>query len=148
METENKTKELVQAEAENEPETKKQRVFSLLLVLQGAEGDTEKGESRDEKDEGIQNPSRSRKEKSYNNEEGEEPSGNTLHRQIEARVGPETDKRTMASKPKSVQDPSKDQVKLQNIEFQEGWIKIARRRVVFRQKVSLTAWSMACQRTE
>ena len=29
----------------------------------------------------------------------------------------------MASKPKSVQDPSKDQVKLQNIEFQEGWVK-------------------------
>ena len=52
---------------------------------------------------------------SDSDEEGEEPLGNTLHRQPEARAEPRTEVRTMDSKPKPVQDSSKDQVKLQNI---------------------------------
>ena len=60
---------------------------------------------------------------SDSDEEGEEYLGDTLHHQTEAQVKSRTEARTMALKPEPVQDSSKDQVKLQNIEFQEGWVK-------------------------
>ena len=55
--------------------------------------------------------------------EGEESLGNTLHRRLEARAEPRAKARTFELEPGTVQESPKDQVKLQNREFQEGCVQ-------------------------